>query len=230
MTATERAAELLDGPDAEHALERYFSGRFTGAWFEMIAAFTTTGGTAYAEPDRVPASVHLWRGMVAWFGGLVARGLVLRRRWGDPDPHDGGAVVARFSGWATVSLALVTVAGVSMAWAEARTLDALLDSDYGIVLLVKIALVVGVAAIGAYNNRRLVPAIRRASEADPSGTRAWHALGRTVRIEAVALVVVLAVTGTLVHVAPPRPFSLEENHALSDDHDDGWRSEVVAVP
>lgn len=44
---------------------------FAGAWFEMVAAFTTTGGSVYAEPDRVPLAVHLWRGLVAWFGGLV---------------------------------------------------------------------------------------------------------------------------------------------------------------
>jgi trk system potassium uptake protein TrkH len=42
-----------------------------GAWFEMVSAFTTTGGTVYAEPDKVPEAIHLWRGMVAWFGGLV---------------------------------------------------------------------------------------------------------------------------------------------------------------
>ena len=44
---------------------------FWGSWFEMVSAFTTTGGTMYAEPDKVPEPVHLWRGMVAWFGGLV---------------------------------------------------------------------------------------------------------------------------------------------------------------
>jgi trk system potassium uptake protein TrkH len=42
-----------------------------GAWFEMVSAFTTTGGTVYVDPDRVPDAIHLWRGMMAWFGGLV---------------------------------------------------------------------------------------------------------------------------------------------------------------
>ncbi len=44
---------------------------FGGAWFDMLCVFTTTGGTVYAEPDKVPMSIHLWRGIVAWFGGLV---------------------------------------------------------------------------------------------------------------------------------------------------------------
>jgi trk system potassium uptake protein TrkH len=41
------------------------------AWFEMVAAFTTTGGSVYSEPQNVPDAIHLWRGMVAWLGGLV---------------------------------------------------------------------------------------------------------------------------------------------------------------
>lgn len=44
---------------------------FWGAWFEMVSAFTTTGGTIYSEPGTVPGAVHLWRGIVAWLGGLV---------------------------------------------------------------------------------------------------------------------------------------------------------------
>lgn len=42
-----------------------------GAWFEMVAALTTTGGTVYPAPDQVPRSVHLWRGLVGWLGGLL---------------------------------------------------------------------------------------------------------------------------------------------------------------
>ncbi|MEO0819715.1 MAG: potassium transporter TrkG [Pseudomonadota bacterium] len=42
-----------------------------GAWFEMVAAFTTTGGTGYADPARVLPAIHLWRGIVAWLGGLL---------------------------------------------------------------------------------------------------------------------------------------------------------------
>jgi trk system potassium uptake protein TrkH len=43
--------------------------RLLNAWFEMVACFTTTGGTLYDTPGRLPMSVHLWRGIVAWGGG-----------------------------------------------------------------------------------------------------------------------------------------------------------------
>ncbi len=42
---------------------------FVNAWFEMMSAFTTTGASLY-DPARLPPSVHLWRGMVGWFGGF----------------------------------------------------------------------------------------------------------------------------------------------------------------
>ncbi len=43
---------------------------FLNASFEMISSMTTTGATLY-EPERLPSSVHLWRGLVGWLGGFV---------------------------------------------------------------------------------------------------------------------------------------------------------------
>lgn len=39
------------------------------AWFEMVAAFTTTGATLFDAPREVAPAVHLWRGMAGWAGG-----------------------------------------------------------------------------------------------------------------------------------------------------------------
>ena len=44
--------------------------RYVDAWFEMISSFTTTGASLIDLPRRVPAAVHLWRGMAGWLGGL----------------------------------------------------------------------------------------------------------------------------------------------------------------
>ena len=41
------------------------------AWFEMVSSFTTTGATVYDLPGRLPPSLHLWRSMVGWLGGLL---------------------------------------------------------------------------------------------------------------------------------------------------------------
>ena len=43
---------------------------YLNAYFDMVSALTTTGPDIYADPARLPASVHLWRALVAWLGGL----------------------------------------------------------------------------------------------------------------------------------------------------------------
>jgi len=43
---------------------------FVNAWFEMVSCFTTTGGTVYDLPGRLVPSLHLWRALVGWMGGL----------------------------------------------------------------------------------------------------------------------------------------------------------------
>ena len=40
------------------------------AWFEMVSCFTTTGATVYDRPGRLAPSLHLWRALVGWMGGL----------------------------------------------------------------------------------------------------------------------------------------------------------------
>lgn len=40
------------------------------AWFEMVSSFTTTGATVYDDAGRLAPSIHLWRALVGWMGGL----------------------------------------------------------------------------------------------------------------------------------------------------------------
>src|SRR6056297_1508815 len=44
---------------------------FLNAYFEMVSAITTTGATLFEKPGRLVDSLHLWRGMVGWLGGLL---------------------------------------------------------------------------------------------------------------------------------------------------------------
>ncbi|MEM9813104.1 MAG: potassium transporter TrkG [Pseudomonadota bacterium] len=41
------------------------------SYFEMLSCLTTTGATLFDRPAEVPATIHLWRGMVGWLGGFV---------------------------------------------------------------------------------------------------------------------------------------------------------------
>ncbi len=44
---------------------------FIEAWFEAVSSITTTGATLYDNPYRLPSSVHLWRAIMGWLGGLL---------------------------------------------------------------------------------------------------------------------------------------------------------------
>lgn len=44
---------------------------FLNAYFEMVSSLTTTGATMFSAPGRLPDSLHLWRGLVGWLGGLM---------------------------------------------------------------------------------------------------------------------------------------------------------------
>jgi trk system potassium uptake protein TrkH len=66
-----------------------------GALFEMSAAFTTTGGTAYGRLMDVPDAVHLWRGTVAWLGGF----LTLTSAYVVLSPHQMGGFEIEAATW-----------------------------------------------------------------------------------------------------------------------------------
>ncbi|WP_120501170.1 potassium transporter TrkG [Roseovarius sp. EL26] len=44
---------------------------YLNAYFEMVSSFTTTGATLFDVPGRLESSLHLWRGLVGWLGGLL---------------------------------------------------------------------------------------------------------------------------------------------------------------
>jgi trk system potassium uptake protein TrkH len=44
---------------------------FLNAYVEMVSSLTTTGATLFPEPGRLAPSLHLWRGIVGWSGGLL---------------------------------------------------------------------------------------------------------------------------------------------------------------
>ncbi len=44
--------------------------KFVDAYFEVISALTTTGGTIFSNIDNLPMSINLWRHELTWFGGM----------------------------------------------------------------------------------------------------------------------------------------------------------------
>jgi trk system potassium uptake protein TrkH len=44
---------------------------YLNAYVEMVSSFTTTGATFFGAPGRIGDSLHLWRALVGWAGGLL---------------------------------------------------------------------------------------------------------------------------------------------------------------
>jgi len=44
---------------------------FLNAYVEMVSSLSTTGATMFDAPGRLAESLHLWRGLVGWGGGLL---------------------------------------------------------------------------------------------------------------------------------------------------------------
>ena len=130
-----------------------------------------------------------------------------------PDPYETGRIVARFSTTAAISVALLAIAGLALAWTQLGGLDNLLTTTYGRLLLAKVLVVAAVGLVAIYNNVRLLPSLGDEEEDFVQGQLGhgpvaarprWARLVRTARLEAIGLVVVLAITAVLVNVTPGR--------------------------
>ena len=149
--------------------------------------------------------IHVTAGAV-WLGGLV--GLVLSLRALSGREVLAAQTLSRFSTMAGFALVVVAAAGAFLAWRILGSWAGFVETTYGRLLLTKIAIALVVAATGGWNRWRTLPAVRAAAGFGER-ERAASAVTRTVRVEAVLLVVLLSVTGFLVSRSPrPAPVTV----------------------
>ena len=187
----------------------------------MLASLAWAGHGA-ATPGE-PGDLHLAADVLhllaagVWLGTLAPLSLFLARarRIGNPDRAAIARVITRrFTVLAMVSVGVLFAAGLVNTWFLAGTVPALVGTDYGHLLLAKIALFFGTLAIAAVNLLRLTPLL-----ADPrtgAGNRMGHAVGwlrRNALIEATLGLAVLSIVGALgilppgLHTEPGWPFA-----------------------
>jgi copper transport protein len=177
------------------------------------AGFALSGHTATSDPELLTTVADAVHAVAAatWFGGVVLVVAAVRRHRAGDDPVAAGRVVARFSALAAAAVVVVGAAGATVSWSEVRTLDALTSTSYGKLLVAKVAVVGVVGLLAAYNRLRLVPAVAATTVEKPKAA-AWRQLRHVVRLEALGMVAVVAITAVLVQVTPARasytgPFS-----------------------
>ena len=134
-----------------------------------------------------------------WVGGLAFLALVLveagSERW-----SLAARIVPAFSSLAVVSVIALVATGIVGGLSQLDSWQALWETTYGRLLLAKVALLVPLVALGAFNNRVSVPRLRSA-DADPETRRRFS---RSVAVELVVMLVIVGVTTALVAEPPAK--------------------------
>ncbi len=182
---------------------------------------------AAAAPFWAPFTIALdflhLLGTAVWVGGLIGLSLTapLVRGFGAATRPVLAGIVLRFSNLATISVGILALTGLYSAWLHVGSLDALLQTDYGRALTIKLVLFGGLVALGAFNHFWLRP--RLAAPPPKGGTKRAATLaeqartvpilgrlfGRTVRVEAALGVAIILAVAFMTGFAPAREAIVE---------------------
>jgi len=166
----------------------------------LLASVAVTGhaGSGSDVWLAMPSTVLHLAAMALWLGGLILLGSTVlpALRRGDRTLDD--VALPRWSKIAYGCVVCLVVSGEYQAFRQISPVQALWSTEYGITLLIKSGLIAAMLAAAAMAHRRIT--------SRPAGIPAAvaRAVRRSIRIEAAAAVLVLAVTAVLVSEAPAR--------------------------
>lgn len=167
-----------------------------------LALATAVGGHAGAS-ERLPAlavlddCLHIlaaagWMGSLLW---MAVAGVPIIQSSSEGRAQRAAALVHAFSPVALGCAALVGTTGIASAWLRLGDVSALWSTSYGQLLLVKLALLLALAATGFHNWRRVRPSLGT----DDATAR----LERSAAIELGIGLLVIIVTAILVATSTP---------------------------
>ena len=172
-----------------------------------LVTWPLTGHAAASplSPAIVASDVVHMAAMAVWIGGLITLSVFLLRR---TDPRVLGVVLPVWSRWAALAVVWLVAGGVVQAVVQVGSIPALWRTDYGRLLIAKVAvlaLVLGTAFLA----RRMV---NRGQVVTSGPARMRRAVGA----EVLATAVILGLSAVLVQVNPGRSASVDQG-AVRDD-------------
>ena len=171
----------------------------TQAWF----GHSVDGKGLYRANMITVYAIHVLA-TAAWVGGLppLLFALIEQRRFGPPEARDCTLdVCSRFSLMAMIAVTLVVTSGIANAGFRVEgSFLKLLDSDYGDVLLKKLAVVAAMLAVAYFNRFIAMPRLRAASS---KGMRPITWLRYSVAFDVVLGALVLGASAILGITMPP---------------------------
>lgn len=158
----------------------------------LVAISNTLVGHSLGDPRWLLAALvgaHLLAGAF-WIGALAPlhRAAVLT---------GGAALLHRFGTIASGTVAVLVLVGLTFAWLMIGSLSGLFGTAYGWTLIAKLVVVTGLLGLAAKNKLRLVPAL---ASGEPSAS---GRLRRSIRMEIIAVALILLATATLTSITTP---------------------------
>ena len=172
----------------------------------VTVSFAVWGHATELSPKAISLAADAIHATAAalWLGGLVGLVMVLSLRTPETVRATAG-IISRFSLMAFWSVIALTIAGLTLTITGSdASLNSILTTTWGQLVLAKIGLTLIVVLIAAWNRRTLVPSLISPTENNGELAVRWATLLRTVRAEAVLLVAVVALTAIVVNVPPAR--------------------------
>ncbi|MEU8923665.1 CopD family protein [Kitasatospora sp. NPDC048545] len=173
LLATAAALTALFVPAVRRHTDRVALAALPAALAVTLVAAVPT--TAPADLDRwldlAFDQTHIVSGTV-WLGGLALLVALAgtRGRLGDGAGLLWADIWRRFSLVAMVCVGAVLVSGLWLSWKHVGAVSQLWTTGYGLALLVKVGLVLGLVTAGAVNQFWLMPRIARARRADDTAS------------------------------------------------------------
>lgn len=175
----------------------------------LVALPALSGHGSQQDPVAVmlPANLLHVAAMSAWAGGLAVLVAVVPAATRRLEPGDRSrllaALLVRFSPIALGAVVAILATGLVQSYVEVRTLSGLTSAPFGRAVLVKLGLLLGLIAIGAWHRRVSIPRLRAiADRREPPGA-AGRAVRRALRAEVLLLAAAFAATAALASYAPP---------------------------
>lgn len=162
-------------------------------------ALAASGHASAAEPQwltRPMVFLH-GAGIAFWAGALAPLGLALMRR-----RAEAGAFLHRFSLAILPVVAVLAAAGIVLAVIQVQTPLALVDTAYGRLLLIKLALLVFLFAIAALNRWKLT------GPTEVGDAKAQRGLARSTAVEMLIVLAIFGVAASWRFTPPPRALAI----------------------
>jgi copper transport protein len=197
-------------------------------WLEALVGLGATylavtpalaGHASIQSPTEVffPSDVVHVLAASVWVGGVACLLLALPAATRQLDGPERSQllldVLKCFSPVALGAVVAIAITGVVQAYIDVRTLEGLLHTTYGALILVKTALLLCLIGFGWVNRTRIIPALERlvSTQRPPGGTGVLTR--RSLRGELALMLCVFGVTAALISYAPPidaasGPFSI----------------------